>query len=118
MRIDKLSAFRAATTIKDRRDGARRPVSIRATLRASSGIPVSGVIENLSEGGCALSLQGAKGAVPVPTGGAFSIRFGQLEAQSGWCVWGVDYRIGIRFDNPISSYVVDHLAAGSPARKP
>jgi len=105
--VAQTDAAPAAQDWKDRRGETRRPVTMEARLRNASGLVVIARLQDISENGCALAFDMPQA---IQCDEAFSIKFGNLEAQACWSVWVKDDSVGLRFDAQLSGYIVDHLA--------
>ncbi|MBN8815662.1 MAG: PilZ domain-containing protein [Sphingomonas sp.] len=79
------------------------PVSVRSRESGRE----TGMIENLSVGGCAIVAPGV-----YPVGARLFVTIANFQSFAGRVVWhnAVDDRFGIEFDTPLHPAIVDHIA--------
>lgn len=82
------------------------PVSVRSR----EGGRESGMIENLSVGGCAIDAPGV-----YAVGARMFVTIANFQSFAGRVVWSNgDGRFGIEFDTPLHPAIVDHIARANP----
>jgi hypothetical protein len=89
----------------EQRKFGRVEVGTSVTVRAREGGRETGIIENLSVGGCAI---GAPGFYAV--GARIFVTIGKFQSFAGRVVWNRDGRMGVEFETPLHPAVVDHIA--------
>ena len=91
---------------RERRVDERHPVAFETLIKSTMGQQLQGVIEDISEGGCRVSVTSWR---KPEIDEVYSIKFGPIEVQMGWTVWAKGESAGFKFASPLSQYVVAHL---------
>lgn len=69
----------------------------------------TGVIDNLSVGGCAITAPGYH-----PVGSRLFVMIPNFQSFAGKVVWVSDGRLGVEFETPLHPAIVDHIARLNP----
>ncbi|WP_293990683.1 PilZ domain-containing protein [Sphingomonas sp.] len=92
----------------EQRKFGRVEIGSSVTVRAQTGGRETGVIQNLSVGGCAISAPGY-----YPVGARIFVNISKFQSFAGQVVWNDGARMGVQFDTPLHPAVVDHIARSS-----
>ncbi len=87
------------------RKDERRRLNTKATIRDSRQGCVGGQVIDISENGCKLDLF----ACSVERGQKVTIKLTNMESWTGSVRWVNGQIVGVQFDMPLHSAVVDHL---------
>lgn len=88
------------------RQAVRRRVSADVVIRSSRQGRIGGQVLDISEYGCKLDISGCV----VEAGQQLTIKLSNMESWSGLVRWTDGQIVGVQFDSPLHSAVVDHLA--------
>lgn len=91
----------------DERACRRRFAEARVTLKSMTGSTYTGTLENISEKGCMISLDGG---VPIKRGRVVSFRLIESENVVGRIVWSCLNKVGIQFSSPVAADVLEEHA--------
>jgi hypothetical protein len=92
----------------EQRRSDRVDLSKPASVRVREGGRESGVVENLSAGGCAICSSGF-----YPVGATVFVSIASFQPFTGRVVWRDDGRIGVEFDRPLHQAIVDHIGGSA-----
>lgn len=92
------------------RSGLRRSLQTSAIVRSVKG-HIGGSLIDISELGCKLSLFDAS----VKPGHKITIKLPNLELWVGYVRWANESVVGVVFERPMHSAVVDHLSRSNPS---
>lgn len=97
--------YPARRVILERKD-PRRPLNAKAVIRNSRQGRIGGQVIDISENGCKLDLFDTA----VEVGQTVTIKLDDLESWAGSVRWVNGQIVGVQFDLPLHSAVVDHLS--------
>lgn len=94
----------------ERRAGNRRETQIAAILTDATGLVCGGVIRDISEEGCSIT-------VPclLVRDEIYSIKFAGLEMQAGFVAWTHDGRAGMEFLVPLNAATLEDIVQRFPS---
>lgn len=91
----------------ERRRLARHVVEVHGTVRQRNSVRIiQAPLHDLSAAGCKLT-----SSEPLEAGSVILLRIDGLEPWLGNAIWSDGEFIGVKFQQPLSLYVVDHYAA-------
>ncbi|QDZ06211.1 PilZ domain-containing protein [Sphingomonas panacisoli] len=94
----------------EQRKFARVELGAPVSVRSREGGRETGMIENLSAGGCAINAPGT-----FLVGARMFVTIANFQSFAGKVVWrNEDGRFGIEFDTPLHPAIVDHIARSNP----
>ncbi len=102
-----MAEFANAEKRTEKRRTSRRVVKIETQLSHASGSKFPVTITDLSEEGCAVSLESD---VILSETDFYCIKIGGFETQATKAIWSDQKNAGLKFVSPFASYVIDHIA--------
>lgn len=89
----------------ERRSADRVPIGASVGVRNQLMGRERGIIKNLSVGGCAIVAPGV-----YPNGSRIFITIANFQPFVGQVVWCRDGEIGLQFEKPLHTAIVDHIS--------
>lgn len=98
------------TSLADRRRALRYDTTIKAVIRTSQGARHAVVLNDLSEGGCAVTASGH----PLAPGVSYGLKINGLETLGSVAAWANGQSAGLEFQHALHPAVADYLVRLHP----
>lgn len=92
--------------LRDSRRDYRRPTDTAAVVRSISREKIGGRLLNVSENGCMIELFRSN----TFAGNPVTVKMANFESWPGTVQWVNEATVGIRFDRPLHSAIVDFIS--------